>query len=115
MDNEPVSLDRKPFSVRHDQFRNTLKSSDWNEFGGLADDKQKIQFVYGRLYAEDNTTANGDDGNGRNGCKNGDKALEMKKRGTECFQNMDYRKALNWYSSAVLHCPQTKGMLYGYI
>jgi hypothetical protein len=111
MDDEPASLGRKPFSVRHNRFRNTLRSSDWDEFIGLVDDKQKIQFVYGRLLAEDDTATNGDDDDERNSCKNGDKALEMKKLGTECFQNTDYRKALNWYSLAVLHCPQTKGML----
>jgi len=109
--NEQAPQGGENFSIRHDRFRSILKSSDWDEFSKSTDDKQKIQFVYERLYT---------DGQDFGGCKstedepasykNGEKAMEMKKSGTDYFQKSDYRNALNWYSLAVLHCPQTKGI-----
>lgn len=112
MMNEPSPPGGEPFSIRHDRFRNILKSSDWDEFTKSTNDKQKIQFVYERLYAHGQ--ASGDSNNKHTeeeltSYKNGVKALEMKKSGTDYFQKSDYRNALNWYSIAVLHCPQTKG------
>jgi len=108
--NKLVPQGSEPFSIQHDRFRNILKSSDWDKFAKLTDDKQKILFVYKRLYAH---------GHASGGCKNtenepasyksGEKALEMKKSGNDYFQKSDYRNALNRYSLAVLHCPQTKG------
>ncbi|CAI6367479.1 unnamed protein product [Macrosiphum euphorbiae] len=107
--NELAPQGVEPFSIRHDRFRNILKTSDWDEFTKSTDDKQKIQFVYERLYAGGQVSG---------GCqntkdepasyKNGEKSMEMKKSGTDYFQKSDYRNALNWYSLAVLHCPQTK-------
>lgn len=112
--NEPASRDFEPFSVQHENFRNTLKTSDWDEFSKLPDNEQKIRFVYEKLYAKNISLSNDVRGNNNatsDGCKNGDKALEMKKSGTEYFQISDYRNALNRYSRAALHCPQTKGIL----
>ncbi|XP_025202672.1 SET and MYND domain-containing protein 4 [Melanaphis sacchari] len=106
--NEPLTPGVEPFSIRHDRFRNILKSSDWDEFNELTDDKQKIQFVYERLYAHGQASSDSESTEDRPASyKNGDKALEMKKSGTDYFQKSDYRNALNWYSLAVLHCPQT--------
>ncbi|KAL5241356.1 hypothetical protein ACI65C_008766 [Semiaphis heraclei] len=109
MMNEQVPQGGDHFLIQHDRFRNNLKSSDWDEFTKSTDDKQKIQFVYKRLYAH---------GHDFGGCKNtedesasyksGEKALEMKKSGNDFFQKSDHRNALNQYSLAVLHCPQTK-------
>lgn len=111
MMNELAPQGGENFSIRHDRFRNILKSSDWDEFAKSTDDKQKIQFVYERLYA-----AGGQDFGGCKSTedepvsyKNGEKAMEMKKSGNDYFQKSVYRNALNWYSLAVLHCPQTKG------
>uniref|UniRef100_A0A2S2NHH6 SET and MYND domain-containing protein 4 n=1 Tax=Schizaphis graminum TaxID=13262 RepID=A0A2S2NHH6_SCHGA len=111
MMNEPSPPGGEPFSIRHDRFRNILKSSDWDEFTKSTDDKQKIQFVYERLYANGQTSGNSNNKHTKEEptrYKNGVKALEMKKSGTDYFQKSDYRNALNWYSLAVLHCPQTK-------
>jgi len=110
MMNGPSPSGIEPFSIRHDRFCNTLKSSDWDEFTKSTDDKQKIQFVYERLYSHRQSSGDGDNIEDEPAnYKNGDKALEMKKSGTDYFQKSDYRNALNWYSLAVLHCPQTKG------
>lgn len=109
MMNGPSPPGIEPFSIRHDRFCNTLKSSDWDEFTKSTDDKQKIQFVYERLYSHRQSFGDGDNIEDEPASyKNGDKALEMKKSGTDYFQKSDYRNALNWYSLAVLHCPQTK-------
>lgn len=135
--NEPALRGSEPFSVRHDRFLNALKPTDWDELtdeSTAENDGQKIQFVYGRLYASScrrhGACSGGDNSNSNDEydadesaaaaattscCKDGEKALEMKKSGTECFQRSDYRNALNWYSLAVLHCPQTtKGKIYIY-
>lgn len=106
---EPASQGYKPFSVRHDMFRNTLKSSDLDEFSNLMEDQRKIEFVYERLYGLAAETSDDDNVVDVGSCKTGDAALEMKKSGTESFKKSDYRNALNWYSLAVLRCPQTKG------
>lgn len=105
--NEPASQGCEPFSVRHERFRNTLEPLDWEEFSASSDDKQKIRFVYERLY---NSETFGDDNEEiNNSGKDGDAALKMKKTGTGYFQKSDHQNALNWYSLAALHCPHTEG------
>lgn len=106
---EPASQGCKPFSVLHEIFRKTLKSSDLDQFSNLIEDWQKIEFVYEKLYGLTEETSNDDNVVDIGSCKTGDAALEMKKSGTESFKKSDYRNALNWYSLAVLRCPQTKG------
>lgn len=106
---EPASQGCEPFLIQHDRFRNTLKSSDLDEFSKLMEDQQKIEYVYKRLYGPEAKTSNDDNVTDGDSCKSGDATLEMKKSGTEYFKKSDYRNALNWYSLAVLRCPQTKG------
>lgn len=107
--NGPASQGHEPFSVQHDRFRNTLGASDLEDFANLSDDTGKITFVYGRLYEHADQTFPGA-GSRDESTKNGDKAMEMKKTGNCCFQKSDYRNAVNWYSLAVLNCPQTEGI-----
>lgn len=101
---------RQPFVVRHGRFRDALTESDWDEFTRLAEDghdEQMVRFAYDRLQDVDDKDDMPPPPEGR---KDGDEALKMKRSGTEYFQKSDYRNALNWYSLAVLHCPQwTKG------
>lgn len=108
---KPASQGCGPFSIQHDRFRKTLKSTDWDEFAGLTDDKQKVRFVYEKLYkrTEAIPAVEGSCNDTTEVCKNGSKALEMKKSGNEYFQKSDYRNALNWYSQAVINCPQNDG------
>ncbi|VVC29601.1 Tetratricopeptide repeat,Tetratricopeptide repeat-containing domain,Tetratricopeptide-like helical [Cinara cedri] len=108
MMNEPASQGNEHFSIQHERFRNTLNASDLDEFSNLPDDNRRIHFVYKRLYANLGDPGAGDD---EGNSKNGDKALEMKKTGTVYFQKSDYRNAVNWYSLALLNCPQTEDWL----
>lgn len=108
---KPASQGCVPFSVQHDRFRKSLKSTDWDEFAKLTDDKQKVRFVYEKLYKQAEATPADDSicNDTPEVSKNGPKALEMKKTGNEYFQKSNYQNALNWYSQAVLNCPQNNG------
>lgn len=100
----------QPFSARHERFRDGLTPDDWAEFTGSADDEQRVRFVYERTHGDGEETTGGEEAAADdNGCKNGAETLALKRSGTECFQRSDYRDALDWYSRAVLRCPQTKG------
>lgn len=102
---------RQPFAIRHGRFRDALTASEWDELAWLVRedgrDEQLVRFAYDKLQDADIADDVPPSPEGR---KDGDGALRMKRAGNERFQKSDYRNALNWYSLAVLHCPQrTKG------
>lgn len=102
----------KSFLNQHNNFRNSLKNEDFDEFSSLTNDRQKIKFVYERLYNENAKNDIDELQQLQTIGKNGSKALEIKKTGTEYFQKSDNIQALHWYSLAILFCPQsTKGKL----
>ncbi|XP_050428772.1 SET and MYND domain-containing protein 4 [Adelges cooleyi] len=104
MNDLPVATEA--FSIRHARFRDTLKPEDVDEFSKFAKDKQKIRFLYRRLYGAQNDDEPSGIGGGY---KDGNKALDLKKTGNGYFQKSDYVQALSWYSLAVFQCPQTGG------
>ncbi|XP_050521268.1 SET and MYND domain-containing protein 4-like [Daktulosphaira vitifoliae] len=96
----------KSFLNEHTKFRDSLNTEDLDKFSNFFNDKDKIKYIYERLYNESIKIDIDESQQSRAIGKNGTKVLEIKKTGTKYFQKSDNIQALHWYSIAILYCPQ---------